>query len=105
MTINIISKDGEANLRNNSFLAWQYIKTKYMDAIILVRHENEYCTFGSDAEIVAHLLNIEPVKDGKERITCRLPHYYTDWLLPKLVKAGYRVALCEPLYFKLKGVS
>ena len=70
-----------------------------MDALILVRHENEYYTFDSDAEIVCMMLEIKPEQD-KERITCHLPHYNTDWLLPKLIKAGYRVALCEPLYFK-----
>jgi DNA mismatch repair ATPase MutS len=70
-----------------------------MDAIILLRYENEYYTFDRDAEIVSRILEIKPEQD-KEKMTCHLPHYHTDWLLPKLVKAGYRVALCEPLYFK-----
>ena len=99
MTVNIIGREEGTDLRNNSFHAWQNIKAKYKDAIILVRHENEYYTFDSDAEIVCTMLAIKTEQD-KERITCHLPHYYTDWLLPKLIKAGYRVALCEPLYFK-----
>jgi|SRR3954453_5094948 DNA mismatch repair ATPase MutS len=99
MTVNIISKEEESKLLNNSFLSWQNIKSKYVDAIMLVRYENEYYAFDSDAEIVSTMSEIKPEQDN-ERITCHLPHHYTDWLLPKLVKAGYRVALCEPLYFK-----
>lgn len=98
MTVNIISKE-ESNLLNNSFRAWQNIKAKYMDAIILVRYENDYYTFGSDAEIVSTMIDMKPEQDNERKIICRVPHYYTDWLLPKLVKRGYRVALCEPLPF------
>ncbi|TKK70368.1 hypothetical protein FC093_06370 [Ilyomonas limi] len=105
MTVNIISKEEESNQLSNSFLAWQHIKAKYSNAIILVRHDNEYYTFGSDAEVLSVMLGIEPERGDESRITWHVPHYATDWLLPKLVKAGYRVALCEPLYFKLKGVS
>src|SRR3954470_12592498 len=99
MTFNIIDKEEEWNLLNNSFLAWQNIKAKYMDAIILVRHENEYYTFGSDAETLSRMLGIAPEKQDEKRTTCHVPHYFMDWLLPKLVKAGHRIALCEPLYF------
>lgn len=101
MTVNIIGKEGDNNELGNSFLAWKNIKAKYMDAIILVRHENEYYTFGKDAGVLADMLDIELEEDNEEKI-CHVPHHYTDWLLPKLVKAGHRIALCEPLYYKNK---
>ena len=99
MVSNIISKDEQSHSLNHTFIAWQNIKTKYMDAIILIRQGNEYYTFGSDAEVVSIMLGIEPERENERRITCHMPHYRTDTLLHNIVKAGYRVALCEPLFF------
>lgn len=77
------------------------IKAKYPDAILLFRVGDFYETFGEDAVKAASCLGITLTKRGNgaagEIPLAGIPYHALDNYLPKLVKAGYRVAICEQL--------
>lgn len=77
------------------------IKQTYPDAILLFRVGDFYETFGSDAVKAAEILGIVLTKRANGSQTdlelAGFPYHAVDTYLPKLVKAGYRVAICEQL--------
>lgn len=77
------------------------IKQKYPGAILLFRVGDFYETFGEDAIIAAKILGIVLTKRGNgsasEIELAGFPHHSLDTYLPKLVKAGKRVAVCDQL--------
>ncbi len=77
------------------------IKQKYPDAILLFRVGDFYETFGSDAVIAAQVLGITLTKRNNGAASSSelagFPHHALDTYLHKLVKAGYRVAICDQL--------
>ncbi|SFN70370.1 DNA mismatch repair protein MutS [Salegentibacter flavus] len=76
------------------------IKAKYPDALLLFRVGDFYETFGEDAVKTARILNIVCTNrnNGSERTELAgFPHHSLNTYLPKLVKAGERVAICDQL--------
>jgi DNA mismatch repair protein MutS len=77
------------------------IKTKYPDAILLFRVGDFYETFHTDAITTANVLGIVLTKrsngSASEMELAGFPYHALDTYLPKLVRAGYRVAICEQL--------
>ena len=77
------------------------IKAKYPDALLLFRVGDFYETFGSDAIKAAGILGIILTKRGagssSEIELAGFPHHSLNTYLPKLVKAGSRVAICDQL--------
>src|SRR5215213_570127 len=77
------------------------IKAKYPDAILLFRVGDFYETFGQDAIIAAQVLGITLTKRNNGAPSSSelagFPHHALDTYLHKLVKAGYRVAVCDQL--------
>ena len=77
------------------------IKAKYPDAILLFRVGDFYETFGQDAVITSQVLGITLTKrNGANSASAELagfPYHALDTYLHKLVKAGYRVAICDQL--------
>ena len=77
------------------------IKKKYPDAMLLFRVGDFYETFGEDAKKAAHILGIILTKRGAgsetETALAGFPHHSLHTYLPKLVKAGMRVAICDQL--------
>ena len=76
------------------------IKAKYPDALLLFRVGDFYETFGSDAIKTAQILGIVLTKraNGEGHIELAgFPHHSIDSYLPKLVRAGLRVAICDQL--------
>jgi DNA mismatch repair protein MutS len=77
------------------------IKQKYPDAILLFRVGDFYETFGEDAIISAKVLGITLTKRNNGSASASelagFPHHALDTYLHKLVKAGYRVAICDQL--------
>jgi DNA mismatch repair protein MutS len=80
---------------------YQGIKAKYPDAILLFRIGDFYETFGEDAKLVASILGIVLTKKsiGNNATTelAGFPYHSMDSYLPKLVRAGHRVAICDQL--------
>ena len=77
------------------------IKVKYPDALLLFRVGDFYETFGQDAIKTAKILGIILTKRGagssSETELAGFPHHSLNTYLPKLVKAGLRVAICDQL--------
>ena len=77
------------------------IKAKYPDALLLFRVGDFYETFGADAVKAAGILGIILTKRGagstSETELAGFPHHSINTYLPKLVRAGCRVALCDQL--------
>ncbi|MCO5238201.1 MAG: DNA mismatch repair protein MutS [Chitinophagaceae bacterium] len=77
------------------------IKQKYPDAILLFRVGDFYETFGEDAIITSRVLGITLTKRNNggsaSSELAGFPHHALDTYLHKLVKAGYRVAICDQL--------
>lgn len=76
------------------------MKAQYPDAILLFRVGDFYETFGEDAEKASRILNIiltSRNNGGSDIPLAGFPYHSLDAYLPKLVRAGYRVAICEQL--------
>ncbi len=76
------------------------IKAKYPDALLLFRVGDFYESFGEDAIKVARILNIVLTNrnnGGEQTELAGFPHHALNTYLPKLVKAGERVAICDQL--------
>ncbi len=88
---------------NETPLMKQYnaIKAKYPGALLLFRVGDFYETFGQDAVTAARVLDIVLTKRGNgsasEIELAGFPHHALDSYLPKLVRAGHRVAICDQL--------
>ncbi len=77
------------------------IKAKYPDAVLLFRVGDFYETFNEDAHIASRVLGITLTKRSNGSASsvdlAGFPHHSLETYLHKLVKAGYRVAICDQL--------
>ena len=77
------------------------IKAKYPDALLLFRVGDFYETFGEDAIKTSGILGIVLTRRANGAASyielAGLPHHALDLYLPKLVKSGLRVAICDQL--------
>ena len=76
------------------------IKAKYPNALLLFRVGDFYETFGKDAIKASQILGITLTKRANGSSNSELagfPHHALDTYLPKLVRSGYRVAICDQL--------
>ncbi len=76
------------------------VKAKHPEAILLFRVGDFYETFGEDAVKTSEALGIVLTNrnnGGSQIELAGFPHHALDMYLPRLVKAGYRVAICEQL--------
>ncbi len=80
---------------------YNVIKAKYPGALLLFRVGDFYETFGQDAIEASKVLDIVLTKRGNgsasEIELAGFPHHALDTYLPKLVRAGHRVAICDQL--------
>lgn len=98
-------KAEEAKVELSPILKQFYeFKAKHSDAVLLFRCGDFYETYGFDAWEVSKILGItltksfkQKDKDGKPLALAGFPHYAIDNYLPKLIKAGKRVAICDQL--------
>lgn len=92
-----------AKAKKQTPLMQQYntIKAKYPGALLLFRVGDFYETFGEDAVKAAKILGIVLTKRGNgsesETALAGFPHHSLETYLPKLVRAGQRVAICDQL--------
>jgi DNA mismatch repair protein MutS len=80
---------------------YNQIKQKYPDTVLLFRLGDFFETFGDDAVTTANACGITLTKRNNgaagDMPLAGFPHHQLDAYLPKLVKAGYRVAVCDQL--------
>src|SRR5690606_38456524 len=92
-----------AKAKKQTPLMQQYntIKAKYPGALLLFRVGDFYETFGEDAVKAAGILGIVLTKRGNgtesETALAGFPHHSLETYLPRLVRAGQRVAICDQL--------
>ena len=97
------TKEKAAKAKKETPLMKQFnkIKAKYPDAILLFRVGDFYETFGEDAVKSAKTLGITLTKrhngSANEIALAGFPHHSINTYLPKLVRAGFRVAICDQL--------
>ena len=79
-------------------------KAKHPDAVLLFRCGDFYETYGEDARAASQTLGITLTrsnstkgKDGKPLEMAGFPYHALDAYLPKLIRAGHRVAICDQL--------
>ena len=77
------------------------VKAKYPGTVLLFRMGDFFETFDEDAKITSRVLGITLTRRGNgaagETPLAGFPHHALDTYLPKLLKAGLRVAICEQL--------
>ena len=93
---------GSKNDSGTTPLMTQFIqvKTKYPDAVLLFRVGDFYETFGEDAIKTSRALGITLTSrnnGGSDVELAGFPYHSLDTYLPRLVRAGYRVAICEQM--------
>src|SRR3990170_4114868 len=77
-------------------------KEKHKDALIFFRMGDFYESFGEDAKVIAKELEITLTsrgrdKEGEDMPLAGIPYHAVDSYLPRLIKKGYKVAICEQL--------
>ena len=78
--------------------AFEQMKAKHPDSILLFRCGDFYEAYGDDARTASDVLGITLTRTSRKDITAQMagfPHHALDTYLPKLVRAGKRVAICE----------
>ena len=78
--------------------AYESMKAKHPDAILLFRCGDFYEAFGEDAKAVSEVLGIILTRTSRKDITAQMagfPAHALDSYLPRLVRAGKRVAICD----------
>ena len=83
-------------MENKLFKQYQELKAKHPDALLLFRCGDFYKTFSDDAKDASNILGITLMKVGGI-MSAGFPHHALDWSLPKLIRAGKRVAICDQL--------
>ncbi len=82
-------------------MQYRKVKDRYPDAVVLFRMGDFYETFEDDAKIASSVLSLTLTKRSNGAAAdvplAGFPHHAIDQYLPKLVRAGYRVAVCEQL--------
>ena len=93
--------DAKAVVETPLMKQYNSIKAKYPDAILLFRVGDFYETFGEDAVKTAGILGIVLTRRANGAAAyielAGFPHHSLDNYLPKLVRAGFRVAICDQL--------
>ena len=91
----------EASKETPLMQQYNTIKGKYPGALLLFRVGDFYETFGEDAVKTAGILGIVLTRRANGAAThielAGFPHHSLDTYLPKLVRAGQRVAICDQL--------
>lgn len=77
---------------------WREIKEQYPDALLLFRVGDFYEVYNEDAEKASKILGITLTHRGRSSIKmCGFPYHALDAYLPRLVRQGCRVAICDEI--------
>lgn len=89
-----VKEDKRATFRKQ----FEEFKEKHPDALLLFRCGDFYETYEDDAQIASEVLGITLTYDrNNKRKMAGFPHHALDSYLPKLIRAGHRVAICDQL--------
>lgn len=71
------------------------LKEKHPDRLLLFRVGDFYESFEADAETTSRVLGITLTKDKEGIRLAMFPNYELDTYLPKLIKEGHRIGICD----------
>ena len=86
------------NKTDTSLAVYQRLKSKHPDALILMRNGDFYRSLNEDAQKVSDTLRIptqKPKAKGEGELMAEFPHHALDVYLPRLIRAGNRVAIAD----------
>lgn len=86
----------EQQVNNSIMKQFKELKKKHPDAILLFRCGDFYECYGEDSKAVAEVCGLQLTTSG-ETAMAGFPHHALDTNLPKLIRAGKRVAICDQL--------
>ena len=94
-----------AEPEHKMYAAWKRLKDKHPEAILLARCGSFYEAYHEDADIIADILRINVTHgsatmtdaDGNPARSAAFPYRSLDVYLPKLIRSGCRVAICDNL--------
>lgn len=75
--------------------AIQKLKEKHPDTLFILRGSHHYWIYGEDAKTAADCLGLRLTKTVDGEFQTGFRHYELDSYLPKLIRAGHRVAICD----------
>lgn len=73
------------------------LKDMHPDTLLLFRCGDFYVSFQEDAESASRILGITLTRDKEGYRQAGFPHHALDTYLPKLIRAGHRLAICDEL--------
>lgn len=87
------------NLEDKIYRQFTKLKQKHPDAVLLFRSHDIYISYNEDALFVANTAGVEVIRTPRKatRQEARFPCTFLDVALPKLIRAGKRVAICDEL--------
>ena len=89
-----VKEDKRATFRKQ----FEEFKEKHPDALLIFRCGDFYETYEDDAQIASEVLSITLTLDSKNKLKMAgFPYHALDTYLPKLIRAGHRVAICDQL--------
>jgi len=83
-------------MQDNLFAQYAALKAQYPGVILLMRVGDFYEAFGDNADVLARVLSLA-LTTRADRRTAGFPSVQLDRLVTALVRAGFRVATCEPV--------
>lgn len=86
----------KTSISNEHFKSFQAIRNKYPCAVVLLKIAGDYTAFQEDAELIQQLTGNHITYLPGMGNTCCFAFGEIDSILHKLVKAGNKVAICEP---------
>lgn len=78
------------------------LSEKHPEALKLFTHGDFYESYQQDAEELARILSKQTTEDNEGDRKCAFPQHALDWVLPKLIREGHRVCICDDIDCYLK---
>lgn len=91
------SESAKENEDSSIMKQWQQLKSKHPDTLLLFRAGDFYETYKNDAVDASRILGITLTKHDKGYELAGFPHHAPDTYLPKLIRAGHRIVICDQM--------
>ena len=84
---------------NFTIMRFKSMKEKHPDALLLFRYGDCYITYNEDAVTASRVLGITLIRRSEEYDMAGFPYFKLDEYLPKLIRAGHRIAIFDKIEF------
>ena len=88
------------NMKENyTIMKFKSLKEKHPDALLLFRYGDVYITYDEDAVTASRVLGITLIRRSEGYDMAGFPTVLLDDSIPKLIRAGHRIAICDQIGF------